>query len=101
MRELGWLRGRWSWAERDRTPRRTQWRERGHESEGREGRTTGRGSRAGRSNSSEESRPPEGAIGRDRAQASSSRGGRTPWAKARALNEVGDGRTPRDHGGPP
>jgi hypothetical protein len=61
----------------------------------------GRGSRAGQSNSGEESRPPERAIGRDRARASSSRGGGTPWAKARALDEVGDGRTPHEHGGPP
>jgi hypothetical protein len=70
-------------------PRRTQWRGRGHISEGREGRTAERRSRAGRSNPGEESRAPEGAIGRERARASSSRGGGTPWAKAQALDEVG------------
>jgi hypothetical protein len=88
-RKLGWLRGRRIWTERERTPRRIQWRERGHEFEGREGRTTGRRSRAGRSNFGEESRPLERAIGRDRARASSSGGGGTPWAKAQALDEVG------------
>jgi hypothetical protein len=60
-RELGWLQGRRSWAERERMPRWTQWRGRGHESVGREGRTTGKRSRAGRSNSGEESRPRGGA----------------------------------------
>jgi hypothetical protein len=70
-------------------PQRTQWRGRGHKSEGREGRTTEGRSRASRSNSVEESWPPEGAIGRDRARVSSSRGGGTPCAKAQALDEVG------------
>jgi hypothetical protein len=56
---------------------------------GREGRTAEGRSRAGRSNSSEESWPRERAIDRVRAQTSSSRGGGTPWAKGRALDEVG------------
>jgi hypothetical protein len=50
--------GRLDWAERERTPWRTQWREKGHESEGREGRTAGRRSQVGRSNSGEEFRLP-------------------------------------------
>jgi hypothetical protein len=63
-------------------PQRTQWRGRGHESKGREGRTAERRSRADRSNSGEEFRLLERAIGHDRARASSNRGGGTPWAKA-------------------
>jgi hypothetical protein len=37
------FRGRRDWVEREATPRRTQWRGRGHESEGREGRTAAEG----------------------------------------------------------
>jgi hypothetical protein len=39
--ELGQARGRRDWAEMERTPRRTQWRGRGHESEGRGGKNDG------------------------------------------------------------
>jgi hypothetical protein len=51
------FRGRRDWVERERMPWRTQWRGRGHESEGREGRTAGRRSRADRRNSGEAFRP--------------------------------------------
>jgi hypothetical protein len=71
---LGGFRGRQSWAERERTPRRTQWRGRGHESTGREGRTAVRRSRAGQSNSGEAFRPRGGDLRRAKAWASFSRG---------------------------
>jgi hypothetical protein len=55
-------------------PRRTRWRGRGHESAGREGRTTVRESRAGRSNSGERFRPRGGDLRRAKALANFSRG---------------------------
>jgi hypothetical protein len=55
-------------------PRRTQWRGRGHESMGREGRTAVRKPRAGRSNSSEPFRPRGGDLRRAKALANFSRG---------------------------
>jgi hypothetical protein len=55
-------------------PQQTQWRGRGHESTGREGRTAERGSRAGRSNSGEAFRPRGGGLRRAKAWASFSRG---------------------------
>jgi hypothetical protein len=55
-------------------PRRTQWRGRGHESTGREGRTTVRKSRAGRRNSGERFRPRGGDLRRAKALANFSRG---------------------------
>jgi hypothetical protein len=51
-------------------PRRTQWRGRGHESTGREGRTVVRRSRAGRRNSGERSQPRGGDLRRAKAWAS-------------------------------
>jgi hypothetical protein len=59
---LGWLRGCRSWSERGRTTRRTQWRGKGHESEGREGRTAGRRPRADQRNSGEGFRPRGGGL---------------------------------------
>jgi hypothetical protein len=55
-------------------PQRTQWRGRGHESTGREGRTVVRRSRAGRSNSGEPFQPRGGDLRRAKAWASFSRG---------------------------
>jgi hypothetical protein len=55
-------------------PRRTQWQGRGHESDGREGRTAERRSRAGRGNSGEEYRPRGGGLRHAKALASFSRG---------------------------
>jgi hypothetical protein len=55
-------------------PRRTQWRGRGHESEGREGRMVKRRSRVGRSNSGEAFWPRGGGLRRAKAWASFSRG---------------------------
>jgi hypothetical protein len=52
-RVLGWFWGRWGWAERGRTTRRTRWRGYGHETERREGETAGKKLRAGRGNSGE------------------------------------------------
>jgi hypothetical protein len=54
-------------------PRRTQWRGRGHESTGREGRTVERRSRAGQSNSGGESRPRGGGLRRAKALANFNR----------------------------
>jgi hypothetical protein len=73
---LAWARvapGCRSWAERERVPRRTQWRGRGYESTGR-GRTAVRRPRAGRSNSGEPFRPRGGDLRRARTLASFSRG---------------------------
>jgi hypothetical protein len=61
-------------AETERTPRRNQWRGRGHESEGREGRTAGRRSRTDRRNSGEAFRSRGGGLRRAKAWASFSRG---------------------------
>jgi hypothetical protein len=61
-------------AERKRVPRRTQWREKGHESTGKEGRTVVRKPRAGRSNSGEPFRPRGGDLRHAKAWASLSRG---------------------------
>jgi hypothetical protein len=72
--ELGWLRGRRSWAERKRAPQRTQWQGRDHESMGREGRTAMRRPQAGRSNSGEPFRLRGGDLRRAKAWASFSRG---------------------------
>jgi hypothetical protein len=55
-------------------PRRTQWQGKGHEFEGREGRTTGRRPRADRRNSGEAFRPQGGGLGRAKAWESFSRG---------------------------
>jgi hypothetical protein len=55
-------------------PRRTQWRGRGHESTGREGRTAVRKPRAGRSNSGEPFRPRGGGLRCTKALANFSRG---------------------------
>jgi hypothetical protein len=55
-------------------PRRTQWRGRGHESTGRNGRTTVRRPRTGRSNSGERFQPREGDLRRAKALANFSRG---------------------------
>jgi hypothetical protein len=74
MREIGWLRGRQSWAERERAPQRTQWRGRGHESTSKEGRTAVRKSRAGPRNSGEPFRPWGGILRRAKALANFSRG---------------------------
>ena len=71
-------------------PRRTRWRGGGHESTGRKGRTTVRGSRAGRSNSDERFRPRGGDLRRAKAWAGFSRGrctlgtntGELDWAKS-------------------
>jgi hypothetical protein len=63
-----------SWAERKRAPQRTQWRGRGHESMGREGRTTVRKSRAGRRISGEPFRPWGGVLRHAKALANFSRG---------------------------
>jgi hypothetical protein len=68
------LRGRRSWEERERTPRQTQWRGRGHESAGREGRTAGRRSHADQRNSGEAFRPRGGGLRRAKAWTSFSRG---------------------------
>jgi hypothetical protein len=83
------FRGRRSSSERGKTTRRTRWRDCGHETEVREGRTAKEKLRAGRGNFGEEFQPPGVAIGRDRARASSSRGGGALWAKAGALDGVG------------
>jgi hypothetical protein len=66
--------GHQSWAERERAPRRTQWRGRSHESTGREGRTAVRRPRVGQSNSGERFRPQEGDLRRAKALANFSRG---------------------------
>jgi hypothetical protein len=71
---LGGFRGRRGWSERERTPRRTQWRGKGHESEGREGRTAGRRPRADRRNSGEAFWPLGGGLRRAKAWESFSRG---------------------------
>jgi hypothetical protein len=71
---LGGFRGCWDWAERERTSRRTQWRGRGHESEGREGRTAGRRSWADRRKSCEAFRPQGGGLRRAKAWKRFSRG---------------------------
>jgi hypothetical protein len=68
------VRGRRSWAERERAPRRTQWRGRGHESMGREGRTALRRSQAGQRNSGEPFRPQGEDLRCAKAWASFSRG---------------------------
>jgi hypothetical protein len=73
-RELGWLRGRRSWAETERTPRRTQRRGRCHESMGREGRTVERRSRADRRSSDEAFRSWGRGLRRAKALANFSRG---------------------------
>jgi hypothetical protein len=73
-RELGWLRGRRSWAEGKRAPHRTRWRGRGHESTGREGRAAVRWPRAGQRNSSEPFRPRGRDLRRAKAWANFSRG---------------------------
>jgi hypothetical protein len=57
-----------------RVPRRTQWRKRGHESKGREGRTAVREPRADRRNSGEPFRPRGGDLRRAKAWTSFSRG---------------------------
>jgi hypothetical protein len=54
-------------------PGQTQWRGRGHESTGREGRTVVRESRAGRRNSGERFRPQGGDLRRAKALAGFSR----------------------------
>jgi hypothetical protein len=59
---------------RKRVPRRNQWRGRGHESTGREGRMAVRKPRAGRRNSGEPFRPRGGDLRRTKAWASFSRG---------------------------
>jgi hypothetical protein len=82
--------GRRSWAERKRAPQRTQWRGRGHESTGREGRTAVRRSRAGRSNPGERFRPRGRDLRRAKALANFSKGrgdtenysGELDWAKS-------------------
>jgi hypothetical protein len=61
---------------RERMPWQTQWRGRGHGSEGREGRTAGRRSRADRRNSGEEFRPRGGGLRHAKAWESFSRGRR-------------------------
>jgi hypothetical protein len=71
---LGWFQGGRDWAERERMPRRTQWRGKGHESEGREGRTARRRPRADRRNSGEAFRPQGGGLRRAKAWESFSRG---------------------------
>jgi hypothetical protein len=68
------FRGRRDWTERERTPRRTQWRGRGHESDGGDGRTAGRRSRVDRRNSGEGFRPRGGDLRRAKAWESFSRG---------------------------
>jgi hypothetical protein len=55
-------------------PQRTQWRGKGHESEGREGRTAGRKPRADRRNSGEGFRPRGGGLRRAKAWEGFSRG---------------------------
>jgi hypothetical protein len=80
--------GRRSWAKRERTPQRTQWRGRGHESTGREGRTARRGSRADRRNSSEAFRPQGGGLRRTKAWASFSRGRGTLGTNAGELDRA-------------
>jgi hypothetical protein len=64
---LGRFRGRLDWAEREIMLRRTQWRGKGHESEGKEGRTAGRRPRADRRNSDEAFRPQGGDLRRAKA----------------------------------
>jgi hypothetical protein len=102
---LEWLRGCRDWAERERTPRQTQWRGRGHESADKGGRTVGRRSRADRSNSAEAFRPRGGGLRRSKAWASFSRGrgdtetyteelGRTKSAGHRASMADHHGRAP-------
>jgi hypothetical protein len=68
------FRGRRSWAERKRAPRRIQWRGRDHESMDREGRTAVRKPRAGRRNSGEPFRPRGGVLRRAKALANFNRG---------------------------
>jgi hypothetical protein len=70
---LGWLRGRRDWEERERTPRQTQWRGRGHEFADRGRRTAGRRCRADRRSSGEAFRPRGGGLRRAKAWASFSR----------------------------
>jgi hypothetical protein len=64
---LEWFRGRQSWAERERMPRRTQWRGKGHESADRGGRTVGRKPWADQRNSGEGFRPLGGGLRRAKA----------------------------------
>jgi hypothetical protein len=71
---LGWLRGRRDWAERKRTPRRTQWRGIGHESVDRGGRTAGRRSRVDWRNSGEAFQPQGRGLRRAKAWESFRRG---------------------------
>jgi hypothetical protein len=97
---LGGFRGCRDWAERERTPQRTQWRKRGHESEGREGRTVGRRSWADRRNSSEAFQPQGGGLRRAKASKSFSRG-RGHRDLHRRTRPGSIGRPPREHGRPP
>jgi hypothetical protein len=87
-RMLGWFRGRRDWAERERMPRRTQWRGKGHESKDREGRTTGRRPRVDRRNSGEGFQTRGGGLRRAKAWDSFNRGrgtlGTNTWALGRA-----------------
>jgi hypothetical protein len=71
---LGGFRGRRDWVESERTPQRTQWRGKGHESEGREGRIAGRRTWADRRNSSEAFQPQGGGLRRAKDWKSLSRG---------------------------
>jgi hypothetical protein len=82
------VRGRRDCAERKRAPRRTQWRGRDHESTGREGRTTVRRPRAGRSNSGEPFQPWGGDLRHAKAWASFSRGRGTLGTNAGELDRA-------------
>jgi hypothetical protein len=88
MRVLGWFWGHRDWAERESMPRRTQWWGKGHESEGREGRTAGRRPRADRRNSGEGFRPRGVGLRRAKAWEGFSSGRGDTGTYTRALDQA-------------